>query len=94
MLNWIEKTAYVRQKIKVLFAVLILVSVLQFMVEQVFQHLFVHYRHEQTLSQCAGLLFQIALTLLIARFAIRIVAVPFEEITAATEKVEIGRAHV
>lgn len=94
MLNWIEKTAYVRQKIKVLFAVLILVSVLQFMVEQVFQYLFVHYRHEQTLSQCAGLLFQIALTLLIARFAIRIVAVPFEEITAATEKVAGGALNI
>ncbi|KXV22472.1 hypothetical protein AD934_01355 [Gluconobacter oxydans] len=94
MLNWIEKTAYVRQKIKVLFAVLILVSVLQFMVQQVFQHLFVHYRHEQILSQCAGLLFQIALTLLIARFAIRIVAVPFEEITAATEKVAGGALNI
>ncbi|WP_249197601.1 methyl-accepting chemotaxis protein [Gluconobacter kondonii] len=94
MLNWIEKTAYVRQKIKVLFALLVLIAVVQFSVEQLCERLFIHYQHEQILSQCMGLMFQVALTLLIARFAIHVIAVPFEQITAATEKVAAGALNI
>lgn len=94
MLNWIEKTAYVRQKIKALFAVLVMIAVVQFVVEQLCEYLFVHYRHEQMLSQFIGLLLQVVLTLLIGRFAIRVIAVPFEQITAATEKVAGGALNI
>ncbi len=94
MLNWIEKTAYVRQKIKALFAILVMIAVIQFVVEQLCEYVFVHYRHEQFLSQCAGLVFQVGLTLLIAKFAIRVIAVPFEQITAATEKVAGGALNI
>ncbi|GBR48711.1 methyl-accepting chemotaxis protein [Gluconobacter roseus NBRC 3990] len=94
MLNWIEKTAYVRQKIKALFAILVMIAVIQFVVEQLCEYVFVHYRHEQFLSQCAGLVFQVGLTLLIAKFAVRVIAVPFEQITAATEKVAGGALNI
>lgn len=94
MLHWIEKTAYVRQKIKILFSFLVLTAVFQFAVQQICQHLWGHYPHEQLLSQCAGLLFQVTLTLLSAGFAVRIIAIPFEQITAATEKVAGGALNI
>ncbi|GAP24446.1 HAMP domain-containing methyl-accepting chemotaxis protein [Gluconobacter japonicus] len=90
MLRWIETKAPIRQKLRVIITALLVVSAVQFVVDEVCKRFLAHYGGAQIIAQLCGVLLQIILTLVIGSFAIRIIAVPFERITDATEKVADG----
>ncbi|QEH97165.1 HAMP domain-containing protein [Gluconobacter thailandicus] len=90
LLGWIETKAPIRQKLRVIITALLVVSAVQFVVDEVCKRFLVHYAGAQILTQLLGVLLQVILTLVIGSFAIRIIAVPFERITDATEKVADG----
>ncbi|GAN90774.1 methyl-accepting chemotaxis protein [Gluconobacter frateurii M-2] len=94
MLQWIEQTAYVRQKLRVIIGALLILSVVQVAVDWICLRYLNHLKNVQVIAQVAGVLLQIGLTLLIGRFTIKVVAVPFEKITALTEKVAGGATEV
>lgn len=90
MLGWIETKAPIRQKLRVIITALLIVSAVQFIVDEVCKRFLVHDAGAQIMTQFLGVLLQVVLTLVIGSFAIRIIAVPFERITDATEKVADG----
>lgn len=94
MLQWIEQTAFVRQKLQIIIAALLVLSLAQIIVNQLCFHYLIHLNHVQIIAQCVGACFQIVLTLLIGCYTIKIVAVPFEKITATTEEVAAGATEI
>ncbi|OAG72180.1 methyl-accepting chemotaxis protein [Gluconobacter japonicus] len=94
MLQWIEQTAYVRQKLRVIFGALLVLSLVQVMVDQICLRYLSGLQDVQIIAPVAGVALQIVLTLLLGRFTIKVVAVPFEKITAVTEKVAGGATEV
>ena len=90
MLKWLENNAPIRQKVRIIILALLVISVVQFAVDQICDNFFFHQEGAQIIAQIAGVILQLAFTLIIGSYAIRIIAVPFERITSMTERVAEG----